>query len=199
MQLIPEAIRQYFPSVILKRQKKALRDEVAHLRHHFHPSEAATQSAAVVARIEQMVEFQTAKIVLLYYPKGTEVDLRPLLEKYRDSKTLLLPVTHRHGMEAHPYLGEEHMVVGKFGIKEPDTPTYIGPVDLVLAPGVAFDDRCYRIGRGGGYYDRYLERLVGGIRMGVGFDYQLVDEVPHGYFDQRLDAVITPHRTIVRD
>lgn len=199
MQLIPEAIRQYFPSVILKRQKKMLRDEIAHFRHHFHQHEVEEQSAAVVARIEQMTEFQNARVVMLYYPKHSEVDLRALLEKYRDSKTMLLPVTHRRGLEVHPYLGEDHMVLGKFGIMEPDTPTYIGPIDLVLTPGVAFDDRCYRIGRGGGYYDRFLERLVGGLRVGVGFDFQLVDDVPHGYFDQRLDAVITPRRTIVRD
>lgn len=196
--IIPEFIRQFFPWVILHRRKQAVRQQVAHTRHHFHTAEVIEQSALVVQRIEQLPDFQQAKVVMLYYPKHHEVDLRALLERYADTKTLLLPVTRRNGMEVRPYLGEEHMVLGKFGIMEPDSPTYVGPIDLVLIPGVAFDDQCHRLGRGGGYYDRFLRRLVGGTRIGVGFDFQILDEVPHGLLDQRMDAVITPGRIIAR-
>lgn len=198
MVIIPEFIRQFFPWVILHRRKQAFRQQVAHLRHHFHTPDVLEQSAIVIQRLEQLPEFKQAKVVMLYYPKHHEVDLRPILQKYQNEKTLLLPVTRRNGLEVRPYLGEEHMVLGKFGVMEPDSPTYIGPIDLVITPGVAFDDSCHRLGRGGGYYDRFLARLVGGTRIGVGFDFQMFDSVPHGLLDQRLDAVITPSRTIAR-
>ena len=198
MRLVPEFIRQFFPWVILHRKKQSVRHEIQSIRQHFHTPDVVEQSAQIVARIESLPEFQQAKVVMLYYPKGHEVDLRAILQHYGDTKTLLLPVTRHNGLEVRPYLGEDHMTLGKFGVMEPDSPTYIGPIDIVLVPGVAFDDQCYRLGRGGGYYDRFLERLVGGKRIGVAFDFQILEVVPHNWLDARMDGVVSPSRIIAR-
>ena len=122
--------------------------------------------------------------------------LRPLLTKYEGQKTFLFPVTHRHSIEVRPYDGEEMMRKGRLGVPEPQTDTFHGTIDLILVPGVAFDHHCHRIGRGGGYYDRFLAKHLHATQIGVCYDFQLKDRVPHTWRDKRVNRVVTPHFTI---
>ncbi len=88
------------------------------------------------------------------------------------------------------------MRTGRFGIREPvDRCTHLGlnRLDLILVPGVAFDLNGRRVGRGKGYYDRLL-RLASGRKCGVGFDEQLVSEVPVEAHDILLNCILTPTR-----
>ena len=64
--------------------------------------EVEADSARIISQIEQMSAFREARVVMIYYPVHNEVDLRPILDKYRDQKTFLFPVTHRHSMEVRP-------------------------------------------------------------------------------------------------
>ncbi len=159
--------------------------------------EVQEQSALIIAQLEQMSTFQEAKVVLLYYPIHNEVDLRPLLTKYEGQKTFLLPVTHRHSMEVRPYDGEDMMRKGRMGVPEPQTETYKGHIDLILVPGVVFDNHCHRIGRGGGYYDKYLSKHPLAKKIGVCYNFQLKKhDIPHLWHDHKMDRVITPQKTI---
>jgi 5-formyltetrahydrofolate cyclo-ligase len=134
--------------------------------------------------------------VLLYYPIHNEVDLRPLLTKYPD-KMFLFPVTHRHSMEVRPYDGEDMMRKGRYGVPEPQTETYHGSIDLILVPGVVFDQHCHRIGRGGGYYDKFLFKHPGSKKIGVCYSFQLKKHsIPVRLKDHKMDRVITPQQTI---
>ena len=190
--------KSWLPWVRIRREQAALRAIVEQRRRMLTPEEVAADSALICAQIEQMSAFREAKTVLIYYPVHNEVDLRPLLEKYQDQKTFLFPVTHRHSMEVRPYDGEDMMRKGRLGVPEPQTPTYHGPIDLMLVPGVVFDMHCHRIGRGGGYYDRLLAD-ISCFTVAVGFDCQFVDKVPTEGTDRPVDAVITPGRTLVRE
>ena len=150
-----------------------------------------------MAQLEQMSAFRNAKTVLLYYPIHHEVDLRPLLEKYKGQKIFLLPVTHRHSMEVRPYDGEDMMRRGRMGVPEPQTYTYKGPIDLIIVPGVVFDQHCHRIGRGGGYYDRFLAKYSHVMKIGVCYAFQLKKHsIPHGWRDIKMDRIITPLQSI---
>lgn len=176
-----------------RNRQKALRALIEQRRRVYPSASAASDSAAIIAQIERMRTFQDARTVLLYYPIHNEVDLRPLLTKYGDSKTLLLPVTHRHSMEVRPYQGEESLRHGKFHVPEPQTKTYQGPIDLIFVPGVVFDIRCHRIGRGGGYYDRFLKQHREAKKVGVCYDFQLQHTaIPQLWHDKSLDRVVTP-------
>jgi len=187
----------FLPWVRARKEQSALRAIVEQQRRIMTPDQVASESARVIAQLEQMSAFKEAKTVLLYYPIHNEVDLRPLLTKYAGQKTFLFPVTHRSSMEVRPYDGEDMMRKGRFGVPEPQTETYKGQIDLILVPGVVFDHHCHRIGRGAGYYDRFLSKQVHAKKIGVCYSFQLKKhDVPHTLRDRKMDRVVTPQQTI---
>lgn len=181
----------------ISREQTALRAVVEQRRRVMDKDKVAEDSARIIAQIEQMAAFREAKVVMMYYPVHNEVDLRPLLAKYEGQKIFLLPVTHRHSMEVRPYDGEEMMRKGRLGVPEPQTQPYSGHIDLMLVPGVVFDHHCHRIGRGGGYYDKFLRKHPYATKVGVCYSFQLKKHtIPHKRTDQKMDRIVTPLQTI---
>lgn len=186
----------WLPWVRVRREQGALRAIVEQRRRMMSPEQVAADSALICGQIEQMSVFREARTVLIYYPVHNEVDLRPLLAKNPD-KTFLFPVTHRHYMEVRSYDGEEMMRKGRLGVPEPQTDEYKGSIDLILVPGVVFDQHRHRIGRGGGYYDKFLRKHPLVPKVGVCFAFQLKKHsIPHWFNDQKMDRVVTPQQTI---
>ena len=99
-------------------------------------------------------------------------------------------------MEVRQYIKGQPLKRGRFGIPEPATPAWTGSIDLILVPGVAFDKKCRRVGRGGGYYDRFLKRYRDAKKVGVCYDFQLHTEVPHSWFDIPMQCIVTPTQAI---
>jgi len=188
---------KYLPSYRLRREKQLMRELLVQKRRILSAEERASQSAAILEQLEQMQCFREAKTVLLYYPVNNEVDVLPLVKKYKKEKMLLFPVSHRHDMTVSPYEGNEKMHRGKFHIPEPTTPAYTGKIDLIIVPAVAFDKTGLRLGRGGGYYDKFLKKQSHATLVGVGYDFQLVDKVPAEKHDQKMHRVIIPSQTIL--
>ena len=187
----------WLPWVRIHKEQKALRAVIEQRRRILTPEEVAADSARIISQIEQMSAFRDAKTVLIYYPVHNEVDLRPLLAKYGDQKTFLFPVTHRHSMEVRPYDGEDMMRRGRYGVPEPQTKTYKGHIDVIFVPGVVFDQHCHRIGRGAGYYDKFLSKQHLAKKIGVCYTFQLKKHtIPHSLHDHKMDRVVTPQRTI---
>lgn len=190
---------ELLPGNRLKQDKKRVRELLAQKRRLLSKEDIAEQSSKVVAAVEQMPSFQSAKTVLIYYPTHNEVDLLSLIKRYKKEKTFLFPVVHRKTMTACPYEGNAKMHRGKFNIPEPTTEPYVGDIDLILVPGVGFDKRGNRLGRGGGYYDKFITRLGSKtLLVGVGYDFQLVEEVPANRWDKRLDYVVTPSNGTIK-
>jgi len=95
-----------------------------------------------------------------------------------------------------PFSSKEKMVLGSYGIWEPDAQRELEhQVDLVIIPGIAFDKQKNRLGRGKGYYDRYFvnDRVK---KFGVCFDVQLMERIPAEQFDIKMDKIITSSFTI---
>ena len=181
----------------LKKQKRAVREIFEQRRRVYSKTKAAADSQTLVERISHLPMFINARTVMLYIPIHNEVNLQGLLDLYKDQKTLLLPVTHRHCIQAHPYTGEENMKRGKYRVPEPTTAPFNGKIDLILVPGVAFDKHLHRLGRGGGFYDKFLRRHPHANKIGVGYDFQIhKTDVPHTVLDTKLNAIITPSKTI---
>lgn len=185
-------LARLLPSYRLKQRKEYIRERCMQRRRILKEEEVSVCSAEVSEQVAATEEYRNASVVLLYYPVHNEIDLRSLCVR-NPEKTFLLPVTHRRSLELRPYNGEESMQKGRYGIPEPQTPTYTGKVDLILVPGVAFDHRHNRLGRGGGYYDRFLKRYSRTPKIGVGYSFQLLDSVPHSMSDRKVNRVIVSH------
>lgn len=184
------------PKNKLHRAKQKMRELIIQKRRILLQEDRQRMSAAILAQLEQMTCFGEAKTILLYYPVNNEVDVLPLFKRYKD-KTLLLPVSHRKEMTASPFEGNDKMHRGKFRIPEPTTPTFTGNIDLIIVPAVAYDKQGRRLGRGGGYYDRFLKKYPNAMFIGVGYDFQLVEEVPAEHHDQKVHRIILPSQTII--
>lgn len=189
---------QYLPARKLHREKQKVRELLAQKRRIMPVDERTIQSTKILEQVESLPVFQSAKTILLYYPVQNEVDVLSLVKRYKHEKTILFPVSHRRGMTVHPYAGNAMMHRGKFGIPEPTTPAYEGTIDLMIVPAVAFDKKGRRLGRGGGYYDRFIKKIKNHtFTLGVAYDFQMIDEVPSARHDQRVQGVVTPNQTIL--
>jgi 5-formyltetrahydrofolate cyclo-ligase len=185
------------PWVRARREQSELRAIAEQQRRLLTHEQVQEQSARIIAQIEQMTVFRDARTILLYYPIHNEVDLRPLLTKYAGQKTFLLPVTHRHSIEVRPYEGEDKMHKGRFGVPEPQTAAYKGTIDVLFVPGTVFDTKGHRIGRGGGYYDKFLSKHPQVPKIGVCYPFQLKKkDIPVTWRDRKVDQVVTPQATI---
>jgi 5-formyltetrahydrofolate cyclo-ligase len=175
--------------------KKQLRAYVRDQARKVGGDERAKISAEIVSRIEASPQFRNAGVVALYRSLPDEVHLEELLRRWVGVKRLALPHTASGAMFFREYTGEDNLVTGEFGIEEPSEGEVISPqdIDLMIVPGVAFDRGGHRLGRGGGYYDRFLSQLSTAdiYKMGVCFPYQMVDNVPIEPHDVVMDEIIS--------
>lgn len=188
-QSVVEDLKKLLPSYRINKEKKNMRAMLLQKRRILSKEVAAAASAEVVDQLLKHPSFVAAKDVMIYYPTGNEVDLRALVDACPDKK-FYMPVSHRASIEVRQYIGEDNLKRGKFGIPEPQTPSYKGNLDLICVPGVAFDRNNRRLGRGGGYYDRFLSSLRKVTKIGVCYHFQLVDSIPHERHDQTMTLVI---------
>ena len=151
------------------------------------------QSALLREKLEAHPWVREARVVAAYCALPPEPDLGPLLDRWAEEKTVLLPVTTAEGIRLKRYEGAGRMRQGRYGIWEPDGEEWweeLERVDLVIVPGVAFDRAGNRLGHGKAYYDRFLRPLKA-RRMGVCFPIQLLDSVPHDALDCVMDTVVS--------
>ncbi len=188
----------------LREAKRALRERILRLRDALPAEVRIEAGAAIAAAIAARADFRAAGTVLLSLSFRSEWDTAPLLAAARAAgKTLAAPRVHVESRMLEPCRVADPAVdlaPGFRGISEPlphCVPVALAAIDWVLVPGVAFDPNGYRIGYGGGYYDRLLPLLRGDARRVSGaFELQVVDGVPTAPHDLTVDAIITERRTL---
>lgn len=182
--------------------KTLMREEVRVRVKALSPATRAAHSIALCARLRAQQNWQQARAILFFAPRPDEPDVWPLLdEALASNKTVALPsfVPASNSYVPRRILDPNRdLVVGKFGIREPadlSPEMELNQLDLVLVPGVAFDARGGRLGRGRGFYDQLLAAVCG-TKCGVAFDEQVVNAVPVGPLDVSLNCILTPTRWI---
>lgn len=175
------------PKQSLRRQCKALRSGLG--------DEARQRASRMIGlHLASWEVFQRSEVILAYMPIRSEVDLRPLLAEFPEKRWLLpriLPEEEGR-MVFQPY-DPAQLVQHPFGMAEPAPHLPQVPaeeIQLVLAPGLAFDRSGWRLGYGGGYYDRFL-RNFRGISVGVVFRALLLDSLPHGEYDVPVGWIVS--------
>lgn len=181
--------------------KAELRRELRAALRGVTPEESASWSRAIVDRVADSAEWARAPRVLIFAPMAGEVDIRPLARLgWGQGKAVGVPrvdwkAGRMRGVRVEDW--DRDLSPGEQGVMEPRPGLPELTPDLVVAPGLGFDLRGFRLGRGGGFYDRYLESLgESAARIGVAFDMQIRAELPISHHDQRMDAVVTERRRI---
>lgn len=144
-------------------------------------------------QVEALEAFRRASTVLLYWSMEDEVQTHDFVNRWYKEKRVLLPCVDGDDLRLRQYTGPECLKAGEqFGIGEPTGPEYtnLDSVELIIVPGVAFDRTGNRMGRGRGFYDRLLKSTPNAYKVGVAFDFQVVDSVPVEEFDVKMDKVI---------
>lgn len=174
--------------------KKVLRAEMSHLRHQLSHQEVAEYSKAICQKALTLTCVQQAQTLLLYYPLGNEVDLRMLMDELlRLGKKVALPVVQGKHMVLRAYTGHNDLQVGAYGIFQPNENAQEIPpeeMDVALVPGLAFDQSGHRLGRGAGYYDRFLKRMPQAVLLGVAYPFQVVEKLPREWHDIPMTAIL---------
>ena len=176
--------------------KNSLRKAVLSFRNSLDKSSVLSMSDDIFRQFLSIENIQDSSKFMLYVDFRNEVATREIILKLLNlGKEVYLPVTLKEEKKLIPkrIFSLDDLVSGAYGILEPhlDAPT-INPslLDVVVVPGSVFDNNGYRTGYGGGYYDRFLEN-TDAIRVGVCFDFQLVDDVFPEEHDKRMDFIIT--------
>ena len=174
--------------------KRELRTLMRQKKGQFTQQQLCELSLPIIDRIKPMLA--DAKTIVAYYSLPDEVDTHSFIDELlADGKTVYLPkVVSDEDMVLCHYTGAESLQEGAFGIMEPVGAQISADeaIDVVLVPGMAFDGDGNRLGRGKGYYDRFLKSLSHPRPqlIGVCFDFQKVDVVPTEPTDVKVDVVV---------
>ncbi len=146
--------------------------------------------------LEKSVAFMMADKILMYHSLPDELSTIDFIDKWHTRKHFFLPRVNGVNLDVLPY-DRTRLQYGSFHIEEPtgDDIEDIDNIELIIVPGIAYDNRGNRVGRGKGYYDRLLSRTKA-TKIGIGYDFQLVDEIDSEPHDITMDIVITDSRII---
>ena len=171
--------------------KDTLRRRIRARKSLLDAVEAAKAAEQVFSRLESLVAFTMADRILIYNSLPDELSTRDFISRWKSVKHFFLPRVNGIDLDILPY-DSTRMSLGAFRIEEPQGDDITDPalMELIIVPAMAYDRKGNRLGRGKGYYDRLLPRSKA-LRIGVAYDFQLVDELETDPLDQPVDIVIT--------
>lgn len=175
--------------------KKDIRNKIKALRESYNKDELLLKSEKICNEFFRL--YSHLRVFLFYYPYGNEVNVLPLIERlYGMGKEIYLPSVRDREMVFKRFSGVNNLVEGAYGIYEPDGQELSCEGDIICIPGVVFDEKCNRIGYGGGFYDRYLSKHTVIRRTAVAYDFQIIENIETESFDESVKEVITESRVI---
>jgi 5-formyltetrahydrofolate cyclo-ligase len=188
---------QHDDRVVKKDLRQRLRKVLADL-----PAEAqATRSHAVCQRLIEQTEFRKSEVLMIFLSLPGEVDTSPIvLRAWQDRKRVLAPKVswnQRRMMPIEIRSLTEDLLVSDMGIREPAAgiPFPVSLIDLVIVPGLGFDEFGNRLGRGRGFYDRFLAHPeFKGVSCALAFEDQMLSSIPVGPLDRQVDLLITDQK-----
>ena len=181
-------------------QKKIeLRKNVLKKRQDSDKKILSRLSGKILARLEKTEEFKKAETVLLYAPIKNEVNTLPLIRKYLGRKKILLPrINPNWQISIHQINSLKEAEKNTYDIMEPGSHCKSfssKKINLAVIPGIAFGTKGERLGFGKGCYDRLLSNLTV-PKIGLAYDFQIIEDIPTETHDQKMDMILTETRTI---
>lgn len=173
--------------------KLTLRKRIQQLKKELSHEQQRDESQQVFTKLEQLEVFKTSKNILCYWSLPDELATQSFIKHWYKDKSIYLPKVVNKNLTIHRYEGMGSMQKGKYDILEPNTHFLkdLDVLDLIIVPGIAFTKAGERMGRGGGYYDRFLPQVPKAIRVGVAYNCQIVDDIPSESHDVNMSLVLT--------
>lgn len=183
--------------------KQELRKRYLAMRKGHPQEQLRTAGEQICARVMALGEVDAAKCIMTYLSFGGEVDTYALVERLcAMQKTVCAPLcnTSDATMEAYQIGGIASLTKGAYGILEPKPEQLILPeeMDCILVPGCAFGRNFHRIGYGKGYYDRFLPRAKNAVKIGLCYDFSLVENLTADPMDIPVDIIVTEKEVLRR-
>lgn len=180
-------------------EKKLLRQQALKQRKSLNSLEVQGRSHEIAQRLLFLPEYQKAQNILVYMSFDNEVDTRAIITNaWQQKKRVLVPICHTSdkSMQISELCNFSELAPGTWGIPEPkkDCLRLAEPavVDAAIIPGVAFDKRGYRLGHGGGYYDRFLTKLAPGCpKIALAYEFMIREYLPNEIHDVPMDYIVT--------
>lgn len=185
--------------------KKDFRKKVINLRKQQAPDFISKNSNIITEKLLTMDAIKNANNIMLYLDFNNEVQTDELVKKLIYLRKIVSsPVTIMENRQLIPYQVldlDKSINIGTYGIREPQkeicSKVNIKDIDVIIVPAVAYDVSCYRLGYGGGFYDRFLNNLrPDTISIGIAFDLQVFENIPKEPHDARLDYIITESKIL---
>lgn len=176
--------------------KAEIRKTIRDRKRQYSSSQLEELSLSVLSRLNQEPHLHDAHTVLLYYSLPDEVNTHDYIDQLvAAGKRVLLPVVvDQENMIIREYSGQQDLREGAFHILEPIgklfPPERYPEIELAIIPGMSFDKKGNRLGRGKGYYDRFLALIPRAYKIGICFDFQKEDWIPTEPTDVRMNQVI---------
>ncbi|KLV24647.1 5-formyltetrahydrofolate cyclo-ligase [Bacillus altitudinis] len=182
--------------------KKELRLQTLAMLDQISAEEFNRHASLLHEHVLQLSEWKQAKTIALTMSRGKEIPTMPLIEKaWEEGKTVCIPTCFPKTKEMvfYEYTPETKMTSSYFGLMEPDpleaTVVHKEAIDLIIVPGVCFDQRGYRIGFGGGYYDRYLADYHG-VTIALCLSLQQTRHIPAEAHDIPVSMIVSEKGTL---
>ena len=189
----------------LTARKKQIRREMRRLRDSLSADDIHSKSSAIECKLWQLIDEREAESIMFYIDFGSEVRTQNCITKAIDhGKTVIVPVCsadeRRELLPSRLLDLQREVEESTFGIPEPK-PEFRRPfppekIDLVVVPGLAFDEKGYRIGYGGGYYDRFLTRCPQALHVGLAYEMQMIECAFLWKSDIPVHKIITEDKVI---
>lgn len=172
--------------------KKIIREKIKKIREGLSSENKSLKSSIILKNFLKLQEVEEAKVIMSYSDIKNEVETLKLNEELKKiGKIILLPRIKNFEIEVYKDTGEYKK--NKFGILEPYQEKYLGEIDLIIVPGIAFNSRGDRIGFGKGYYDRFLAKsnYKNSKKISIVYDFQIFENFKEENFDQKVDILVT--------
>lgn len=169
--------------------KDDIRREYKKRRKSLTESQKKAFDCALAERVEEL--FKDKNSFFIYYSFGSEPDTKKLIARLISlNKRVFLPRVEGGEMVPVEYTGEQNLTRSPLGVSEPEGQAYPGDTDVIIVPLLAVNGRGYRVGYGGGYYDKFLKNSSA-VKAGIGYEFQLTDDFTEDEWDEPLDIFIT--------
>ncbi len=186
--------------MVVDQEKQELRNKLLQKLLSLTKEEIKRRSKNVQEQLSSLPIYREAKRIMAYYPLGGEVDILEMIRKTYPDKRFFFPVMDfkANNLRAFEVKNlDQDFVQGPFGVMEPDPQKTkeidTREIDMVIVPALGFDRKRNRLGRGAGFYDRFLAKITPPtLKVGIAFECQIVENLPVNLaLDQKVDLVVT--------